>query len=150
MPHDEETIAHVTAQYKRRGLPSCIGSIDCVHLCWDRCLASMHSVCKGKDNVPTLAFQVVCSHTKKYACVRFLLGHLQWQNDCTDWSIVWFVLWWWVSIEESEVAIKQETQCWREGSLWGVLDLQRRVSWMGMSCITVYTSTTRDCIVEMV
>jgi hypothetical protein len=65
MPHDEETIAHVTAQYERRGLPGCVGSIDCVHLCWDRCPASMHSVCKGKDNVPTLAFQVVCSHTKK-------------------------------------------------------------------------------------
>jgi hypothetical protein len=32
MPHDEETIAHVTAQYERRGLPGCVGSIDCVQL----------------------------------------------------------------------------------------------------------------------
>ena len=65
MPHDDDTIAHVTAQYEKRGLPGCVGSVDCVHVCWDRCPASMHSVCKGKDNVPTLAFQVVCSHTKK-------------------------------------------------------------------------------------
>jgi Plant transposon protein. len=65
MPHDVDAISHVTRQYEQRGLPGCVGSIDCVHVCWDRCPASMHSVCKGKDKVPTLAFQVVCSHAKR-------------------------------------------------------------------------------------
>jgi Plant transposon protein. len=77
MPHDEDSIAHVTGPYERRGLPGCVGSIDCVHVCWDRCPASIHSVCKGKkDKIPTLAFQVVCSHKKNYACVRLLLGYI--------------------------------------------------------------------------
>jgi hypothetical protein len=65
LPHDEDSILHVMALYERKGLPGCVGSVDCVHVCWDKCPSSLHSTCKGKDKVPTLAFEVACSHTKK-------------------------------------------------------------------------------------
>jgi hypothetical protein len=65
LPHDENSVRHVTALYERKGLPGCVGSVDCVHVCWDKCPSSLHSTCKGKDKVPTLAFEVACSHTKK-------------------------------------------------------------------------------------
>lgn len=65
MPDKEEELRHVQSLYEGKGLPGCVGSIDCVHVCWDCCPASLHSTCKGKDSVPTLAFEVVSSHTKK-------------------------------------------------------------------------------------
>ena len=32
MPRDEDTFRNVSAEYEARGLPGCIGSVDCVHL----------------------------------------------------------------------------------------------------------------------
>ena len=60
MPKDEESARHVLAKYERRALPG-VGSGDCVYLVWDKCAALIQSQCKGKDKVPTLAFEVVAS-----------------------------------------------------------------------------------------
>jgi Plant transposon protein. len=75
MPDDENSVCHVMALYERQGLPGCVGSVDCVHVCWDQCPASMHSTCKGKDKYPTtLAFEVTCSHTRKILHVSQFFG----------------------------------------------------------------------------
>ena len=65
MPDDSDSVRDIMALYERLGLPGCAGSIDCVHLVWDKCPAMDRSACKGKDKVTTLAFQVVGSHTKR-------------------------------------------------------------------------------------
>lgn len=69
MPHDEVSLRHVSGPYEIVGLPGCIGSVDCVHLVWDKCPASIRSLCKGKNDVPTLAFEVVASHTRRILSV---------------------------------------------------------------------------------
>ena len=39
MPSTEEDFLSVIGLYKRIGYPGCAGSIDCVHIVWDRCPA---------------------------------------------------------------------------------------------------------------
>ena len=65
MPDDENSARHVMGLYEKQGLPGCVSSVHCIHVCWDRCPSSMHSTSKGKDKVPTLVFKVACSHTRK-------------------------------------------------------------------------------------
>ena len=62
LPETAEEIKHVEGLYNILGLPGCIGSIDCVHIPWEKCPASLHSSCKGKEGYPMLAFEVVVSH----------------------------------------------------------------------------------------
>ncbi len=69
LPTDEEELRKIMYVYEKKGLPGCAGSIDCVHLIWDKCPAGLHSVCKGKGKFPTLAFQAVVSHTRKILSV---------------------------------------------------------------------------------
>ena len=69
MPDTQEEVRHVMALYERLGLPGCAGSIDCVHLVWDRCPAKWANLCRGKDKVTTIVFEVVASHTKKVMAV---------------------------------------------------------------------------------
>ena len=77
----EEELRKVMYVYEKKGIPGCGGSIDCVHLIWDKCPASMHSTCKGKGKSPTLAFQCIASHTRKILSVsQFFWGTI---NDKT-------------------------------------------------------------------
>ena len=56
-------------------MPGCVGSVDCVHLVWDKCPAGFLSQCRGKEKHATLAFQAVVSHTKKIlALSQFFAG----------------------------------------------------------------------------
>ena len=48
LPRNEAEIRHVTGLYEIVGMPGCIGSIDCVHLVWDKCPAGFLSALKGK------------------------------------------------------------------------------------------------------
>ena len=65
LPETEAEMRHVVGLYERIGLPGCVGSVDCVHLVWDKCPAGYLSQCKGKEKQTTLAFQAVVSHTKR-------------------------------------------------------------------------------------
>ena len=60
----EEEIQHVTGLYERSSHPGCIGSTDCAHVVWDRYNSGIWSSCCGKEKVPTLVFEVVCSRAK--------------------------------------------------------------------------------------
>lgn len=75
LPSDEESLQHVMGLYNKLGLPGCAGSVDCVHVIWDKCRAGLKSQCKGKEDHPTLAFEVVSSHTKRILSVsQFFWG----------------------------------------------------------------------------
>ena len=39
MPRNDDDYRDVVGEYTARGLPGCIGSVDCVHIAWDRCPA---------------------------------------------------------------------------------------------------------------
>ena len=81
MPSTDEEFRHILALYERIGLPGCGGSVDCVHLVWDKCPSGLSSACKGKDKCPTLAFEVSASHTKRILSVsQYFYGTI---NDKT-------------------------------------------------------------------
>lgn len=69
LPRNQTELDHIVELYDRLGLPGCAGSVDCVHLWWDKCPAGLLSQCKGKEGYPSLAFEVICSHTKKILSV---------------------------------------------------------------------------------
>ena len=62
LPRDDTEYAAVESVYRRKGLPGCVGSIDCVHVQWDRCPSGFKGECVGKSGTPTLAFEVVAAH----------------------------------------------------------------------------------------
>ena len=81
MPETEDELRHVMRTYESRGFPGCVGSVDCVHLVWDKCPAGALSSCKGKGSFPSLAFQVVCDHDRRIQSVsHFFWGAV---NDKT-------------------------------------------------------------------
>ena len=83
LPHTEEEFQHVLGRYEMVGLPGCIGSIDCVHLIWTNCPVVITSQCKGKEKFPTLAFQVVVSHTRKIlSCSPAFYGSVNDKTIC--------------------------------------------------------------------
>ena len=75
LPDDAASLEHVMGLYDLLGLPGCVGSIDCVHVVWDRCRAGLHNVCRGKEDYPSLAFEAVASHTRRILSVsQFFWG----------------------------------------------------------------------------
>ena len=46
-----------------------MGSIDGVHLCWDKCPAGLLGKCIGKEGKPTLAFEVVATNSRRIQSV---------------------------------------------------------------------------------
>ena len=73
LPNTPVAAGHVLGLYEWLGLLRCIGSVECDHMTvWDKCPAGILSACKGKGNIPTLVFEVVCSHTRKIMSVSQL------------------------------------------------------------------------------
>ena len=54
----EDEIKHALGLYQTLGVPGCIGSIDVVHIPWERCPMSDRSFFVGKAGFPTIAFNV--------------------------------------------------------------------------------------------
>lgn len=65
----QSDVQHVEHMYNSLGLPGCVGSVDCVHIPWDRCPAAFTSWCKGKEGVPTIAYEVSVLHTRRIIAV---------------------------------------------------------------------------------
>ena len=67
--------------YDSMGLSGCIGSMDGVHIMWDKCPVSMTNLCKGKEKIPTLVYNAAVSHTGRVqACTKSFRGA---RNDKT-------------------------------------------------------------------
>ena len=79
MPHDDDTLRKVTDEYAARGLPGCVGSIDCVHIGWDNCPTQYKNMYTGKEGFPSVAYEVICSCRKFIQSVT--CGHPGTRND---------------------------------------------------------------------
>jgi hypothetical protein len=64
-PSTVSDVSKCVQTYARENLPGCMGSIDCVHIPWIKCLASVRSWFVGKEGVPTVAFQVIVDHSTR-------------------------------------------------------------------------------------
>ncbi len=65
-PTSPSDMAHGNNMYNLLGLPGCVGSVDCVHIPWDRCPARYRSYfANGKNGIPTIAYEVTVDHTHK-------------------------------------------------------------------------------------
>jgi hypothetical protein len=80
-PTTSEDIKNVTTIYKLLGFPGAVGSIDCVHVRWDKCPFSLRSSCSGKEGYPTLAYEACVDHSKKILSVT--QSHYGARNDKT-------------------------------------------------------------------
>ncbi len=79
MPHDDYTFQRVTEEHGARGLPGCIGSVDCVHIGWDRCPTQYKNMYSGKEAYPSVAYEVICTCRKFIQSVS--CGHPGTRND---------------------------------------------------------------------
>ena len=84
-PISEAAIAVTEEMYRKKGLPGCIGSVDCVHIEWDRCPSRRAMQHTGKEGCPTLSFEVVVDH-----CRRIQSATLGFAGSVNDKTIVRF------------------------------------------------------------
>jgi hypothetical protein len=69
IPYDEQ-FALVVADYERIGFPGAAGSVDCVHIPWDRCPYEYRQMNRsGKDGFPTRVFEVTVSHNRQIRAI---------------------------------------------------------------------------------
>jgi hypothetical protein len=78
-PSDDEMLKRVWDEYAQLGLPGCVGSVDCVHIGWDKCPTQQLHLYKGKEAYPSVAYQVVCTSRKFIQSVS--CGHPGARND---------------------------------------------------------------------
>ena len=64
VPEGEE-MEKVMSDYAKMGFPGCVGSMDVTHLMWKQCPSSLRHVCTGRYHAPSVAFQMVCAHTRR-------------------------------------------------------------------------------------
>jgi hypothetical protein len=64
VPEGEE-LDQVVEDYTKMGLPGCVGSMDVTHLMWKQCPSALRHVCTGRYHCPSVAFQMVCAHTRR-------------------------------------------------------------------------------------
>jgi hypothetical protein len=64
VPQGEE-LDQVEADYAKMGFPGYVGSMNVTHLMWKQCPSALRNVCTGRYHCPSVAFQMVCAHTRK-------------------------------------------------------------------------------------
>ena len=79
MPTTDEQFEKVVGEYSARGLPGCVGSVDCVHVGWDKCPSQYHNMYSGKEGFPSIAYEVICTARKFIQSVS--VGHPGSRND---------------------------------------------------------------------
>ena len=80
MPETPEELEKVTQDFEKWHFHGCCGSMDVVHIGWDRCPAELRIVFEnGKEKHPTVAFQVIGSHRRQILNVS--IGYPGTRND---------------------------------------------------------------------
>jgi Plant transposon protein len=67
MPRDQPTFKRVVGEYTARAFPGCVGSVDCVHIGWDRCPTQYTNVYTGKEGFPSIAYEVICTSRNSFS-----------------------------------------------------------------------------------
>jgi hypothetical protein len=70
MPNDTAELESVETVYSLLGLPGCVGSMDGVHFARDNCHAPSVPAYKGKENFPTMVYNVTCDHARRVMSVH--------------------------------------------------------------------------------
>jgi hypothetical protein len=70
MPSDTAELESVETLYSLLGLPGRVGSMDGVHFVWDSCPAPSVPAYKGKENYPTVVYNVTCDHARRVMSVH--------------------------------------------------------------------------------
>ena len=78
-PLDDDGYRFVVDNYASMGLPGCVGSVDCVHIGWDKCPTQSLNLYKGKEIYPSVSYEVVCTSRKFIQSVS--CGHPGSRND---------------------------------------------------------------------
>ena len=65
IPTDEDEIRDYMSEYAAAGFPDSIGSVDCVHVAWDKVPAFLRNVHKGKEGYPTRSYEVTVNHRRR-------------------------------------------------------------------------------------
>jgi hypothetical protein len=81
LPINEFELDRVLRSYSRYGFVGCIGSIDCVHIGWDKCPSEWRPLFVGKEGYPSIVYQVICDNYHKIQAVS--QGHPGARNDKT-------------------------------------------------------------------
>jgi len=68
-PRNAEELARAIDIYTRMGLPGAMGSVDVVHVRWDKCPVTLTNICKGKEGYPSLGYECTVDHHLKYIAV---------------------------------------------------------------------------------
>jgi hypothetical protein len=63
-PLDNDGYRFVVDNHASMGLPGCVGSVDCVHIGWDKCPTQFFNLYKGKETYPLVLYEVVCTSRK--------------------------------------------------------------------------------------
>ena len=80
-PKDDEELRDWMAEYTEAGFPGCFGSVDGVHILWEKCTSGLKNICKGKETYCTLGFEVVVNHRRWIqSCTKAFYGS---HNDKT-------------------------------------------------------------------
>jgi hypothetical protein len=69
MPIDTAKLESVETLHSSVGLRGCVGSMDGVHFAWDNCPAPSAPAYKGKENYPTVVYNVTCDHARRVMSV---------------------------------------------------------------------------------
>jgi Plant transposon protein len=78
-PRDDAEYNFVVEEYAKLGFPGCVGSVDCVHIGWEKCPFQWKNLFKGKEKYPSVAYEVVCTSRKFIQSVS--PGHPGSRND---------------------------------------------------------------------
>jgi hypothetical protein len=65
--------------YARLGIPGASRSLDVTHIKWGMCPAALSVLYTGKEQYPTLAYQVSVNHNGK--CLHVTFSHPGSRND---------------------------------------------------------------------
>jgi len=69
----------IQANYEKRGMPGCLGCIDCVHIHWKNVPTAQRYAFVGKDGKPS--FNVEAVSDKRLYCWHLSVGHPGGMND---------------------------------------------------------------------
>jgi hypothetical protein len=80
-PRDDEELADWMREYTEAGFPGAFGSVDGVHILWEKCSSQLKNLCKGKEAYCTLAYNVTVNHRRQIiSCTNGFYGS---HNDKT-------------------------------------------------------------------
>ena len=93
MPTTDEQFKKVVGEYSARGLPGCVGIVDCVHVGWDKRPSQYHYMFTGKEGFPSIAYKVICSAVNLF---RPFLWDIQVPNMTS--TLAGPIIWLWNSL----------------------------------------------------